>query len=206
MSKPKQRDRKGRTTIRGYAPLDDDDEDGAGVEHVEEIEEPTLREAPPEFQEALAELSARTGSGPGYGGVEVEYVKEHGSPQLLDGPWRAVEIWTRNRVYALDSTLVCIEVSDRETGRSDPEHKIIGSRLIGGQKRRKQGRVLEVSHPFPRAGAAAVFERRIGKRVSFSETSAVTRVVLRMRIVSLEPDERQPSWDEVTGSGQHRPV
>lgn len=132
--------------------------------------------------------------------VEVVHVTERGSPQLLAGPWRTYEIWTQRSVYALDATLECVEVVNRATGQATTRHKIVGSRLMGGKLRRDGDRRMEVSHPLPRKGANAVFENRVGKRVSFSETSPVTRIVLRLRVVDIAPDEPQPQWEDLTGS------
>lgn len=130
--------------------------------------------------------------------VEIDLVHERGAASLIDGPWRALEIWTRHRVYALDSSLSCIDVVDQASRQSDPSHPLIGARLVGGQQR--DGEVIELSHPFPRPGSEAVFEQSTGKRVRFSQTSPVTRVVLRLRVLTVAPDYLVPAWEDISGS------
>ena len=44
-------------------------------------------------------------------------------------PYRALEVWTRNRLYLIDSNLVCVEVIDRKTGQPDRKHSVLGTRL-----------------------------------------------------------------------------
>lgn len=130
--------------------------------------------------------------------LHVEVVHVQGAASLVEGTWRAVEIWTRNRIYALDQSLVCIDVVDQGTRKSSPDHPFIGARLVGGQRR--DGTHNELSHPFPVPGSEAVFERYSGKRPRLSQTSTVTRVVLRMRIINVAPDYLDQAWDEITGS------
>ncbi len=132
--------------------------------------------------------------------LEVEVVHEHGPAPSTDRPWRTVEIWTRNRIYTLDSIMQCIEVVDRASRDVVTDHPFLGMRLVGGQHR--EGERIELSYPFPRPGTEAVFElpgktKRAG---SFSRTSAVTRVVLRLHIVTVSPGYVIPTWEEITGS------
>lgn len=151
----------------------------------------------------FGEPSRREGiDSPGHSGVELDEIHESGPPALLDGPWRAVEIWTHHRVYALDAYLQCTEVIDRATGKAQPDHKVLGSRLVGGQRRAESGAIVQVSHPLPEPGATAVFTLAMGKRLSYSETTPVTRVVYRQRVVEVEQGERAPTWDDVTGPGK----
>ena len=106
------------------------------------------------------------------------------------------EIWTQNNVYALDSRLRCIEVRKRGGDtRARDEHPLLGARLVGGQV---QGEAtLEMSHPFPRPGALAVFEARKGKRRQFPRTSPVERVVVRVHIATITDPDYVASWDDV---------
>lgn len=131
--------------------------------------------------------------------LDIEQVRETGSPALLAGPWRAVEIWTRNRIYGVDGSMVCRSVTDRATGNQQPDHPAVGARLLGGQCRATDGTIEWVAHPLPARGGAAVFARRFGKRLNVSETSDVTRVVVRQRVVEVGPDRSPPKWDELTG-------
>ena len=41
--------------------------------------------------------------------VEVELVYETDHAGMKPSPWRALEIWTRNRIYSVDWTMRCIE-------------------------------------------------------------------------------------------------
>jgi len=132
--------------------------------------------------------------------VEIEVVHEHGPAPSTDRPFRTVEVWTRNRVYTLDALLICVEVMDRATRNIVTDHPFLGMRLVGGQHR--EGERIELSHPFPRPGTEAVFEQAgPGSRAgAFSRTSAVTRVVLRLHIVTVMPSHVVPTWEEITGS------
>ncbi|MGE3632678.1 MAG: hypothetical protein AB7P00_22480 [Sandaracinaceae bacterium] len=111
--------------------------------------------------------------------VDIDLIHERRTAPLPDHAWTFVEIWTRNTIYALDSRLMCIAVIDQSSRRPHPEHALLGARLVGGQRR--DGESMELSHPFPRPGSEAVFEQSKGRQVRFSQTSSVTRVVLRLR-------------------------
>lgn len=116
----------------------------------------------------------------------------------MDRPWQTVEIWTQHRVYALDASLVCIDVYDQATKQSEPKHPMIGARLVGGQL--ASGEAVELSYPFPRPGSDAVFEQVAGRNARFSQTSTVTRVVLRLRVLTVAPSHTTPTWEELTGA------
>lgn len=116
-----------------------------------------------------------------------------------DRPYRALEVWTQNRVYMVDSTMTCVEVRDRRTGVADTRHSVIGARLVGGQRR--YGKTLHVARPFPVPGTEAVFERG-GKRTPAGVTSKVERVVLHIRVTSVVMEE-QGAWDDVTSAFLH---
>jgi hypothetical protein len=45
-----------------------------------------------------------------------------------------------------------------------------------------------------------VFEQMQGRHVRFSQTSTVTRVVMRLRVLTVTPEQLLPTWEEVTGS------
>ena len=109
--------------------------------------------------EGAARRRARADGGSDASFLEIEHVNEAGTPTLLTGPWRAVEIWTANRIYGLDSAMVCREVLDRSIGKPDLNHKTLGAVLIGGQRRGRNGGIEEVSHPFPRPAARGVHAR-----------------------------------------------
>ena len=110
--------------------------------------------------------------------------------------YRMLEVWTRNRVYIVDSALECIEVLDRRTGTPEATHSLIGATLVGGQ--RKYMHTMHISRPFPVPGTEAIFVRP-GKRAQPSGlTSKVERVVLHVHIASVAMNEDANAWDDVT--------
>jgi hypothetical protein len=118
-------------------------------------------------------------------GLEIELVSERGSAPKNSPPWRMLEIWTLNRIYAIDASMRCFDVIDRVTFRPDLSHGLLGATLVGGQRR--VGGALELSHPFPLPGTEAVFEQSLqGQAARFSYSSTVSRVVLRLRQLSVE--------------------
>ena len=129
--------------------------------------------------------------------VDIDLVYEKRSAPLPDAPWTFLEIWTRNTIYALDARLHCVDVIDQASKRSLLDHPLRGARLVGGQVR--EGDAMELSHPFPRPGSEAVFEQAQRRHVRFSQTSSVTRVVMRLRVLTVTPDQLLPTWEEVTG-------
>ena len=136
--------------------------------------------------------------------VDIDLVYERRSAPLPDQPWVFLEIWTRNTIYQLDASLTCVDVIDQATRRSIADHALRGARLVGGQSR--DGDAMELSHPFPRPGSEAVFEQASGRHVRFSQTSSVTRVVMRLRVLTVEPDQLLPTWEGVSGSWDARAV
>ena len=129
--------------------------------------------------------------------VEVEVSYERGSAPRTDVLRRIYEVWTNNHVYSLDSRLSCVEVRKTGTSQLVNDHPFVGTRLVGGQVQNEN--TVEMSYPLPRPGAFAVFEARKGNRRQFSRTSAVTRVVLRLRIISVTDPTAIPTWEEVSG-------
>ena len=168
----------GQTTKRGFGP----DANATSV-----VAPLAPASAPPGDENLLGEY------------LDVEYVHEAGPASLLAGRWRAVEVWTVHRAYALDASLCCIDVLDRASGTTQSDHPIMGATLVGGQVRGPGGAIEQVSHPFPRRGATAVFTRAMGQRLSYSETSPVTRVALRLRVVDVSSGAKPPTWEEITG-------
>lgn len=114
-------------------------------------------------------------------------------------PYRALEVWTQNRIYFVDSSFMCAEVIDRRSGRSDPKHSALGTRLVGGQ--RKYGKTMHQAKPFPVPGTEAVFEKHGagGQCVPASVTSKVERVVLHIRVTTVVLQRENP-WDDVTSA------
>jgi hypothetical protein len=114
-----------------------------------------------------------------------------------------VEVWTQNRIYAMDLRMRCLDVIDRVDQKSVPEHKLLGAQLVGGQLR--DGNTVHLTHPLPRPGTCAVFTDTVGSETRFSQTSAVARVVLRLRHVTIGSGTHVPSWDEMGGYSASKP-
>lgn len=218
--------RPGRDTVRGFAEPDgkiiDDDKTvphGPPVAEADELEPKTIpaeplnqsgeldappppavpKPAPVPTDAAPQQLLVPQQKRRGTPVVEIEVVHEHGPAPSTDRPWRTLEVWTRNRVYTLNSVMTCVEVTDRATRERVASHPFLGMRLVGGQHR--EGEVIELSYPFPRPGTEAVFEHAANhRRGSFSRTSAVNRVVLRLHIVTVSPNYVVPTWEEITGA------
>jgi hypothetical protein len=134
--------------------------------------------------------------------VDIDLVYERRSAPLPDQPWIFLEIWTRNTIYQLDSSLLCVDVIDQGSRKGIADHPLRGARLVGGQSR--DGDAMELSHPFPRPGSEAVFEQASGRHVRFSQTSTVTRVVMRLRVLTVEPEQLLPTWEDVSGKWDAR--
>lgn len=133
--------------------------------------------------------------GPKTPAVEIELVHEHRVPPTVDRAWRMLEVWTQNTVYGIDSNMRCIEVLNAKTRKPVGEHVLIGARLVGGQH--IENNKTHLSHPFPRPGTEAVFEQTSKMDAIFSHTSPVTRVVLRLRHLTIDAGSAAPSWDEI---------
>ncbi|MFK7985773.1 MAG: hypothetical protein AB8I08_07045 [Sandaracinaceae bacterium] len=209
MGKPPEREK--RDTYRGFGPSRKapgamPDPEPAKFEPVDTSDAPEVGVPPqarvPRAQvaAAMAGPSARQVARRGQPAVDIDLIHERRTAPLPDHEWTFVEIWTRNTIYALDSHLKCIAVVDQSTRRAHTDHALIGARLVGGQRR--DGEAMELSHPFPRPGSEAVFEQSKGRQVRFSQTSTVTRVVLRLRVLTVATDNILPTWEEITGQHQ----
>lgn len=166
---------RGFPTREGYA--DPVAEDAVTVPHVSEDGEATVTTLPP-F-------------------VEVELVYERAHVGMRHETWRALEIWTKNRIYVCDWGMTCLDVVDRRSGESDEHHPLLGTHLAGGQKSHADH--MEMTYPCPRPGTEAVFEY-LPPRRGFVNTSTVTRVVLRLRVLTVPHERVEPTWDRLTGS------
>ena len=128
--------------------------------------------------------------------VEVEIVYQTGRAGMVSSTrWHTFEVWTRNRVYSCDLNMVCVRVVDRKTDKA-VDHDLLGAKLAGGQAHHDDA--LEISYPVPRPGNEAVFERPARK--GYVTTSTVTRVVLRLRVLTVPHEEGKATWDEVTST------
>lgn len=184
----KRREGKGgdRKTVRGFGT-------SSTLERRESFDEPSSHPSAPAVAEPPAE-------GAQEGQIEIEHIREAGPPRLLEGRWRAYEVWTVQHIYVLADDLECIEIIARNPGKAETANEVVGARLVGGELRDSGGLIRQVSHPLPQPGARAVFAKRIGERQRMSETSAVTRVVLRQRVVTVSPPrDKRPSWKNITG-------
>ncbi len=124
-------------------------------------------------------------------GVEVIVVNEVHVDGAAPRAWRAAEVWTKRRVYALDSSFRCVEVKVRETDVIEAGHEMLGARLSGGRIR-SEGAV-RFSYPLPLPGMEAMFSR--SKKHGY--TSPVERMVVRIRLVETSSEQAPPSsWDD----------
>lgn len=133
------------------------------------------------------------------GGIELMIIDEQ---QVSGGerrPWRAAEVWTKRRVYGLDSTFRCVEILDRESGRPELTHEMLGARLGGGRMRDKEG--VRFSYPLPLPGMEAMFSK--GKKHGY--TSGVERMIVRVRVLHTTADEQAPSWDDIASRWSEPP-
>ncbi|MEI8258060.1 MAG: hypothetical protein WCJ30_20480, partial [Deltaproteobacteria bacterium] len=81
--------------------------------------------------------------------IEVEYIHETDLAQARTAQWPMLEIWTRNRIYHVDTTMNCMAVIDRATGQIEPNHSLKGTKLTGGERRSKSTQAVEIYFPFP---------------------------------------------------------
>jgi hypothetical protein len=88
-----------------------------------------------------------------------------------------------------------MEVRDRRTGMSEPEHSLIGARLVGGQ--RKYAKTMHVSRPFPVPGTEAIFVKA-NKKEPAGLTSKVERVILYVHVASVAMEDGHGAWEDVT--------
>jgi len=138
--------------------------------------------------------------------IQVEYFHDSGGEDYrLSAPWWMYEVRTQNRIYCLDDKLVCMHVLDAETRQIEPSHSLHGARLLGGKVPETSGGAAELSHPLPRRGAYAVFERRVGRRVNLSETSEVSGILIRLRVVDVSEPQGARVWRKVTGQKAAKP-
>lgn len=154
----------------------------------------------PQFAETLAAprvpVAARSASP---ANIELVVVEESQGPGSQRKPWRAAEVWTKRRVYGLDSTFKCVEILDRETGKPEPGNEMLGARLGGGRLRQRD--VVRFSYPLPLPGMEAMFLK--GKKHGY--TSAVERMIVRVRLLNTSPDEATPSWDDIASRWSEPP-
>lgn len=107
------------------------------------------------------------------------------------------EIWTKNRVYNLDSRLRCFEVIDLATGTPNKKHAFIGAILVGGQRQTKKS--TELSFPLPSPGSEAVFQKANEKnRIVLSTTSKVSRVMLHIQRTIVPVEQKDQTWGKIT--------
>jgi len=131
-------------------------------------------------------------------GIEIVVVDESRIAGTERKPWRAAEVWTKRRVYGLDSTFKCVEILDRETGRPEVGHDMLGARLGGGRARERGS--VRFSYPLPLPGMEAMFM----KAKKHGYTSPVERVVVRVRVLHTSPDDL-PTWEEIASRWSDMP-
>lgn len=116
---------------------------------------------------------------------EFERIEVEGGAEMLDVAWTAYAIHTQRRVYCLDAQLVCRAVLDLASLVPVAGHPVIGATLLGAQHKDDEGRATHVVRPLPEPGTYAMFSKNVGGRVQVSETSLVTRLVMRVQCVTL---------------------
>ncbi len=127
---------------------------------------------------------------------QIELVLVHVEPNsIATEAWRTLEVWTANTMYGIDENMRCIEVSSRDPHRPAGADRLIGSRMLGSQRR--EGDHFAVSFPYPVPGMDAVFQ--VGDGSQHVTTSKVERVMLRVRMTDLKMSEQQaPDWNKIT--------
>ena len=186
----------GNATVRIPAPPSERWEDDNDLARTVKMNPPTTPSVPRPSR--VPRLSEPPKSGE-VEGIELVVIDER---QVAGGerrPWRAAEVWTKRRVYGLDSTFRCVEILDRETGRPELTHEMRGARLGGGRMRDKEG--VRFSYPLPLPGMEAMFSK--GKKHGY--TSAVERMIVRVRVLHTSADEVSPSWDDVASRWSEMP-
>lgn len=157
----------------------------------------TVRMDDPPTQKILAPPS--TPSPAIAAGIELMVFDERQVPGAEKRPWRAAEVWTKRRVYGLDSTFRCVEILDRETGRLEPDNEMLGARLGGGRGR--EADIVKFSYPLPLPGMTAMFTK--GKKHGY--TSTVERMIVRVRCLHTPAGETMPSWEDVASRWSELP-
>lgn len=139
----------------------------------------------------------------GFTGPTIEVKVVHQVEHTHQKPTKFVmlEVWTQNRLYSIDGDMKCIEVMDLATQKADPNHSLLGARLLGGQHVDESRTFL--SHPYPRPGTEAVFEQpRPSDGIILSHSSTVTRVVLRLRQLTILKGSEETSWGVIANGPQ----
>ncbi|MGH7436728.1 MAG: hypothetical protein ACRENE_13725 [Polyangiaceae bacterium] len=132
-------------------------------------------------------------------GIEVQIVEQHGGQSFEGTSWTLFEIWTRNRIYHMNSDFECVAVISRSTGREELNHPLRGARLTGGERRNKSAHLVDIYFPLPGPGTEAVFKSDAKKHGQFAKTSTIERVVLRVRRVRISTVADSQMWDERLG-------
>lgn len=131
--------------------------------------------------------------------VEVEVRKLSNAAATTRRTPSVYEIWTKNRVYALDATLVCTDVIDLASGQSDKRHPFVGGQLVGGQRQVNENN--ELTFPLPTPGSEAVFQTYdANRRPRLVVTSRVTRVTLTVMVVRVADTQRDDTWSSIAST------
>jgi hypothetical protein len=120
-------------------------------------------------------------------GIELQLVHDSRDPP------RWIELITKSSMYWLDADRLCISVFERKTGSQDVVHPFLGARLAGGEEKRREG--VSLSNPVPLPGMKAVFQMKGGR---YGRTSAIERVILRVRMNNVDADAADGPWNDIT--------
>lgn len=160
-------------------------------------DEKTMVDARPRLTDLVSQEVAPATPTDGVG-LEVILVQDRVATRAAERTtWRAIEVWTRNRIYGLDAALVCFEVIERNTGIKELKNHLLGFRLGGGRLR--EGGAARFSFPFPVVGMDAMFTD--GKKHAY--TSRVERLVARVRELRTRLEDEMPAWEDITMSSRH---
>jgi hypothetical protein len=132
-------------------------------------------------------------------GIEIQVVEQPGVQTFDETSWALFEIWTRNRVYHVNSEFRCIAVVSRATAQQEPGHALMGARLTGGERRNKSAHLVDIYFPLPGPGTEAVFKSDSKRHGQFAKTSTIERVVMRVRRVRINTVAEGQVWDERLG-------
>jgi hypothetical protein len=196
-----------RTPVAPTAPLEqtiagppaDFDRGGSGHMRASHVQVSETPRSEPRQRAAGVEPSSPGHTPPERPPIEIEVRKVSNATSLARRVPPALEIWTKNRVYALDLAMQCVDVIDLASGQSDKRHPFIQGRLVGGQRRVSDGN--ELTFPLPIPGAEAVFQvLDANGRPRLVVTSRVTRVILHVQVVRVTEQQRDDTLGKIAST------
>ncbi len=153
--------------------------------YVDDGERTTVDPPPALRRQFEAEADRHVGAG-----IEVVIVARDAVPRP-GAPWHYVQLWTRQHIYAVDLTMVCVAVYERATGAPDKQNRMLGGHLTGGQ--RVDGGTVKMVYPLPVPGTHAVFELRNAR----GHTSNLERVLVRLPAMTVAEKGAKQTWESI---------